>query len=136
MPTYATENDLLTWMDTDELGDDVHATPLLRKASLLVATACRLDSYDTTPTGIPSDDDLADAMREATCAQAERWLAADVNPVAGSAQSGVVASSSVDGASVSFVTPTTADTAAMTDTLCPDALHILRLAGLATSAVW
>lgn len=136
MPTYATENDLLTWMDTDELGDDVHATPLLRKASLLVATACRLDSYDTTPTGIPSDDDLAGAMREATCAQAERWLAADVNPVAGSAQSGVVASSSVDGASVSFVTPTTADTAAMTDTLCPDALHILRLAGLATSAVW
>ena len=135
MPTYATENDLVTWMDAD-LDDDVNAVPLLRKASLLVTSVCRLDSYDTTPTGIPSDDDLADAMREATCAQAERWLAADVDPLSGAKQAGVVASSGVDGASVSFAAPTVADLADLADTLCSDALRILRNAGLATSAVW
>ncbi|MDF3280482.1 hypothetical protein [Gordonia sp. N1V] len=134
MPVYANATELAAFMESEDVLDTVG--PLLRKASLLVTSACRLDCFDVTPTGIPTDDDLAEAMRDATCAQVERWLAAGVDPFAGGAQTGVVASSSVDGASVSFTAPTIADNTALADTLCDDARRILRNAGLASSAVW
>lgn len=133
MPIYATAAELTTFIGAQPEGN---ITAMLRKASLLVTSACRLDCYDTTPIGIPADDDLAEAMRDATCAQVERWIAADVDPLSGAKQAGVVASSGVDGASVSFAAPTAADLGVLADTLCLDALHILRNAGLATSAVW
>lgn len=137
MPVYATAPDLTAFMGSQP-DSDVDVTPMLRKASLLVTTACRLDCYDVTPTGIPSDEDLAEAMRDAVCAQVELWVAAGYNPVAGAGgQDPRVTVSAVDGASVSFDTYLTAPARINEiNQLCPDSLRILRNAGLASSAVW
>lgn len=134
MLVYATPDDLSTWMG--EPGPD-NATQLLRTASLRVATATQADIYNTQANGKPVDDDLSEALRDATCAQAELWAATGVNPIAGAGGlPAQVVSSSIDGASVTMNTAAL-DTAKAqsTTTLCADALEILRNAGLASGAV-
>ena len=135
MILYATEEQLTSWIGSEP---DVDSTaPYLRAASVLVHRAVRNDIYDTAPNGTPSDPDLAEAVTEATCAQAEVWIAMGVNPVAGAGgQEARPTVSAIDGASVSFDTYLTAQAfAEAVENLAPAALSILRAAGLASAAV-
>lgn len=135
MLTYATAADVESWTGLPAPDD---AIPLIRNASLLVGRACRNDRYAVTPAGFPSDDSVVDAMRDATCAQVELWVAAGVDPVAGPA--GVeaeVSSTSIGSASVGMANSGDVDAARRqaTTSLCVTSLSILRLAGLATAGV-
>lgn len=134
MLLYANLGDITAWLGEDP---DTDVAPLLRKASLLVARACRNDLYDTDSAGKPADDDLVDAMRDAVCAQVDKWLAAGYDVIAGpGGQPARKTTVAVDGASYStdaYLTNNARD-AAMTN-LCDDSLTILRNAGLATGIV-
>ncbi|GAB2646304.1 hypothetical protein GCM10027169_13110 [Gordonia jinhuaensis] len=135
MLIHATADQLTTFMG-EQPDLDVNVDAMLRKASIMVTSVTRRDWFPVQDNGMFADDDLREAMADATCAQVEHWLNADINPLAGGAQSDIVASSGVDGGSVTFVAPTVADLAAATDALCADSLRILRNAGLATAVVW
>ncbi|MFJ7620054.1 hypothetical protein ACIQYZ_14760 [Rhodococcus erythropolis] len=134
MLVYADADDLTTWLG--EPAPD-NATSLLRHASSRVANACRCDIYDTQPNGLPVDDDIREALMEATCAQAERWKELKVNPAAGAGGFDVqVTSSSIDGSSVSTTAATVdAARAESLDRLCELSVSILRNVGLASSLV-
>lgn len=134
MLVYATPADLDTWLG--EPGPD-NATSLLRRASILVASATSNDVYDTQPNGLPADDDLIEALRDATCAQAETWQASDADPVAGAGgQTPRLTTTAIDGANLSYDTyltaPSRANALAALDSA---ALQILRLAGLGSAGV-
>jgi len=131
---YADADDLTTWLG--EPAPD-NATSLLRHASSRVANACRCDIYDTQPNGLPVDDDIREALMEATCAQAERWKELNVNPAAGAGGFDVqITSSSIDGSSLSTTAATVdAARAEALDGLCELSVSILRNAGLANSLV-
>ncbi|WP_068165760.1 hypothetical protein [Rhodococcus phenolicus] len=134
MLVYADSDDLADW--TKKPAPD-NADILLREASILVADACLADLYDTDSTGLPADSALRDAMRDATCAQAEHWASADVDPTKGAGgQEPRMTVSAIDGASVSYDTYLTApDRLNSVKFLYPTALRILRFAGLASNAV-
>ncbi|MGM5065726.1 hypothetical protein EU244_012830 [Rhodococcus qingshengii] len=134
MLVYADADDLTTWLG--EPAPD-NAASLLRHASSRVANACRCDIYDTQPNGLPVDDDIREALMEATCAQAERWKELNVNPAAGAGGLAVqVTSSSIDGSSVSTTAATVdAARAEALEGLCELSVSILRNAGLASSLV-
>lgn len=126
---YATSGDLATW--TGAAAPD-NATTLLRTASLLVRKATRAAIYNVDSTGAPTDTDVIDAFRDATCAQAAAMDANDVDPLAGQAgASQEVASTSIGSASVSFANGS-ADTSAadLLSDLCSEAAMILGEAGL------
>ena len=138
MIVYATHTDLTSWIGAPQAESEVKGH--LRAASVLVRDACVNDLYDITPAGLPSDPDLAEALVEATCAQAEIWLALGVDPVAGAAAlEAEVTKSSIDGASIevdaSVSAAATAAKVASLDCLAPIALSILRAVGLASAAV-
>lgn len=131
---YATPSELSIWMG--EPTPD-NATKLLRVASIRVTEATQADVFDVQPNGKPKGDGLVEALRDATCAQAEQWAALGVDPVAGAGGlKKQVVSSSIDGASISTngAALDDAKTKAL-DGLCEDAFQILRNAGLASSAV-
>jgi hypothetical protein len=50
-----------------------NAGRLLARASRLVSAATKAAIYDTDPAGYPSDSDVRQAFREATCVQVEVW---------------------------------------------------------------
>lgn len=134
MLVYATTNDLSTWMG--EPGPD-NATQLLRAASTLVAAATQADIYTTQPNGLPKDDDYIEALRDATCAQAEMWAASGLDPIKGpGGQEARLTTSAIDGASIGYDSYLTepARQKALTS-LCDSAFLTLRNAGLASSAV-
>lgn len=135
MRTYATVSDVETWTGQPPPAEVV---PLIRHASLLVERACRNDVYSVTPAGFPDEDDVLEAMRDATCAQVEAWTAADVDPIAGPA--GVeaeVSSTSIGSASVGMANSGDVDAArrAATTSLGMASMLILRNAGLASAGV-
>jgi hypothetical protein len=136
---YATDDALTDWIGvTPDTSQDVPT--LLRQASILVGRACRNDLYDVDSSGKPSDPDLVEAMRDATCAQVEAWLAVGVDPVAGvGGLTAVKTETTVDGATVKYDTVAVAAAAqakvASVDTLNPTALAILRSVGLASGLV-
>lgn len=134
MIVYADADDLTVWLGEAPDGEII---PLLRKASLLVGRACRNDLYDTTPAGLPADDDLRDAMRDATCSQVEVWLAGGYDPIAGpGGQDPRPTSTQIDGAQVAFdASQSYWDRNRAMTRLAADAGEILRQAGLATAHV-
>lgn len=131
---YATSDDLATWTTAPAPAD---AAVLLREASILIADACLADIYDTDTTGMPTDPQLRDAMRDATCAQVHAWIEAGLKPVAGpGGQEPRLTVSGIDGANVSYDTYLTADArSSMLTSLVPTALRLLRFVGLASNAV-
>ncbi len=134
MLIYANDSDYFAWAKRPA-PDNVDA--LLREASILVADACLADRYNTTDEGLPTDAKLRDAMRDATCAQAEHWAAAGTDPLKGpGGQEPRMTVSAIDGASVSYDTYLTApDRLNSVKSLAPNALRILRFAGLASNMV-
>jgi hypothetical protein len=128
----ATTADFESWTG-DIAPENVGA--MLREASVLVSDATKADVYDVLPSGLPSDPDLSDALRDATCAQAESWILTGDDPRKGAGgQLARPTTSSIDGASVSYDTYLTAgDRSRALTSLHATAYRILRAAGLASA---
>ncbi len=127
---YATEADLATWTGA---ATPSNASALLRSASLLVRQATGSATYDYDDDGAPTDADVIDAMRDATCAQAAALAANGIDPAAGVAgASGAVQASSIGSASVTYAVSSDAAgrRQALLTTLTTEAEMILRDAGL------
>lgn len=140
MLLYADETDLLAWGMT-ELPDN--AISLIRQASILVGRATSAAIYDVDGAGKPSDPDLVQALRDATCAQVEMWDAADINPVAagvGKTAPSVI-QKSLGGRSVQYADPSSSVTvvqarAEAATKLCDISIGILAAAGLLGGQPW
>jgi hypothetical protein len=133
---YATSDDLAAW--TGSTAPDNAAT-LLRTASLIVRRATMTATYAVDETGAPTDADVLDAFRDATCAQAAAMAANDVDPLAASAgAAGEIASSSIGSASISFATDasTSALTRSLLSAVTDEAAMILSRAGLTAQPVY
>lgn len=128
MLVYATEADLAgaPWGVTPE-----NATSLLRAASVLVRQATRTAVYDVDATGAPTDTTVAEALRDATCAQAAAWANAGVDPT-GPVRPRVKQSQSLGSGSVTYADATQVAAAVDTlrGTLTGEAALILADAGL------
>ncbi|MFD3594275.1 hypothetical protein ACFWU5_16225 [Nocardia sp. NPDC058640] len=134
MLTYADPDDLADgWLT--ELPDEPVAVRLIRCASQLVRAATRLDLYDAYPSGLPVDLDIAEAMRDATCAHAAMWHLAGIDPIAGTVGREIgIASQTADGGSVTYADTISAEEIERSlTTLSPAAMRILRNAGLAST---
>ncbi|WP_127572774.1 hypothetical protein [Georgenia faecalis] len=131
MRSYATPADLATgdWLEDTP----ANAARLLRAASTLVANATRTAVYDVDTDGMPTGR-AAEAMRDATCAQAATWVALGIDPAKGRADDGskTVAAKTIRGASFQYaVYASTAEARqAAATTLTDEAILILRDAGL------
>lgn len=122
--TYATKADLETFTGEATTLSDAQAGRYITLASALVRRATRAAVYDTDATGAPSDTDVADAFRDAVCAQVAYWETHDIDPTMGRAGvKGPVTSSSIGSGQVTRQLPATAaeDQAASVDQLIPEA---------------
>ena len=129
IPVYADAADLTNWTGTTAPDN---ATTLLRTASMVVRRATKTAVYAVDDNNVPSDTDISDAFRAATCAQAAAMAANDVDPLAGQAgASQEIASTSIGSASISFAAGGSAEMAAsLLADLCSEAAMILSGAGL------
>ena len=75
MDPYATTSDLSEFVGVAEGELPPDTDRLLKRASTLIDTIPTLIAFDIDDTtGIPTDGDVADAMKEAVCAQVEFWF--------------------------------------------------------------
>lgn len=125
MPTFATYGDLagtapgqVPWLPADILTSiEADAPRLLARASEVIAEAVTT-GYSVDLDGNPYDTTVADALRNATCAQVEQWMeVGEENDIAGYHRSTAV---STQGLSL----------AGLPASLAPRARRILRAAGL------
>lgn len=134
MPTmtiYASADDLAAWLGETA---PANAATLLRSAAIVVAAAANRDPYGDAPTG-----DTADALRDATTAQAAAWIANGIDPATAGLDTAPVKSKKIGTATIERDTSgqsaarTTAATA-----IAPEAEKILYAAGLlaAELPVW
>lgn len=110
---------------------------LNRYAAGLVRDATLCDRWTALPSGLPVDDDWREALSDAAAEQIAAWDAAGIDPQKGvSGQQIQVASTSIDGASLSYdVASAAAARAKETRSLCDAALAHLRNVGLASTVV-
>ena len=125
---YATPSDL-----ADFTGEEApaNASALLRRASLLIDGLIVTARYDTDDDGYPTDLDITEALRDATCAQAS-WFdeTGDVSGAAGRFNSLSLGSFSASGGG----TGSGSNTSAAESRLSPEAVQILQNAGLTNQA--
>lgn len=134
MLTYAEPDDLMDgWMA--EPPETAKAVTAIRYASILVRRYTACDLYEVDPAGAPTEPDIIEAFRDATCAQAAMWLQAGIDASAGSAgQAIAVKSQTADGGSVTYGdAPSAQDIERSLTKLSQTAVMILRNAGLASS---
>ncbi|WP_157124752.1 hypothetical protein [Nocardia pseudovaccinii] len=127
MLVYATPADLTGRLDPIPS----HAVALITAASTRIRDITSNDLYDITPAGLPADDDLREALREATCLQVIAWVNAGIDPSAAGLQP-VIASQSADGGSVTYSRPDPDTIRRAAERLCHEAVLMLRNAGLAS----
>ncbi|MGP6175437.1 hypothetical protein [Corynebacterium sp. A21] len=133
MRVFADENKLAEYMR--DLPED--AAQWLIRASALVSKATRSALYDTDPAGMPTDPEVIEAMAVATCLQVAEWQGAGLNPVAGVAgQEQKVASSSLDGASVTLTQVSEGLVTVTLTELCDLSQTVLDDAGLSGWQPW
>lgn len=108
-----------------------NAAALLRAASILVRDATASVIYPADTSGMPTDTDILDALRDATCAHAAALEAAGVNPTAAGTTPGIGATA-IGSASVTYAGAGEAATnrLRLAVELAPEAQMILRSAGL------
>ncbi|QVI99809.1 hypothetical protein KFR76_07425 [Corynebacterium diphtheriae] len=107
MIEFASLRDLKTVIPAELLPDDGDKTlkRLLRIATGRVRHATRRAMYSVTPNGLPADDDLRDALRDATVAQVYaflEWGLAEAVITGGMGVKATVSTASINGASVTF----------------------------------
>lgn len=133
MLTFATVDDVIRWLGVEA---PANTEAMIRRGSAMVSTATRRARYAVTPAGLPSDPDVADALRDAVCAQVEAWVSVEVDPTVTVVEASV-SKSSIDGASVEYDTATAAASRrALSEGLCSYALDILTNAGLLGGHPW
>lgn len=109
---------------------------LLRVASAWVAVAVRRATFDVDSAGNPSDPDVVDALRDATCEQVLVWVENDITP-GKVADRGAVSSTSIGDASISYETASvTAKREVLANVICDGAYMILDEAGLIGGQPW
>lgn len=134
MLVYADTGDVEKWSG---VAAPDNAKVLIRRASQLVAVATRHAYYDTTPAGLPSDPDVADAMRDATCAHVQAMVDAGVANATVGSMDAAVTKTSLDGASIDYdVNTAESKRQAVLTTLCPEGMDILTIAGLIGGHPW
>jgi hypothetical protein len=138
MLVYATSADYAAWTGTSA---PAGLTSKLRSASLAVREATELDFFATDTTGLPTDAAILQAFNDATCCQAAALVALALDPNAGGAVTpSVKESKSIGTARITYAQADAANAAAAkaqaATGLVPDALRILRDAGLARTAPW
>lgn len=102
-----------------------NAVRLLARASRLVSAATKAAIHDADPAGYPTDTDIRDAFRDATCAQVAEWARRDA---AGSGESDDPVASpwtSVSAGGLSFSRQSAPTATADDTTLSPEAAEIL-----------
>lgn len=138
MLVYATSADLAAWTGA---AAPSNATQALRSASLAVREATELDFFATDTTGMPTDTTVLQAFNDATCCQAAALIALSVDTNAGgSVVPTVKESKSIGSARITYAQQDAKNAAdakqqALTG-LVPEAMRILRDAGLARTAPW
>lgn len=137
---YAVDADLTEW--TGGAPNPANVVALLRSASMLVRSATIASLYGTDTTGLPSDATVAEAFRDATCAQVVAWTAAGVDPTgAGINTTTPVRGKKLGSGSVEYDTAASSSVIAFqakraaASTLCPEAYMILQQAGITPSGV-
>lgn len=136
---YATAENLTTWTGG---AAPANVTQLLRSASLLVRESTKTAVYGTDETGLPSDATIADAFKDATCAQVASWVAAGVDPSgAGVSTAAPVRGKRLGSGSVEYDTAVSGSVTAFQAkraaavTICPEAFMILQQAGITPAGV-
>src|SRR5690606_31043905 len=111
--------------------DEKAARSLLIRASIVIDGLTVTAVYDVDEDGYPTDLDVADALRDATCAQAA-WFdeTGDTSGVAGRFNSLSLGSFSGSGGG----TGSASNTSAAESRLSPEAVQILQNAGLTNQA--
>lgn len=129
---YANATDYESW--SGEVAP-ANVESLLRAASSMVRGATRAAFYTTTPTGLPSDEDVLEAFRDAVCAQAYYWARQGIDPYAGQTLTDtprVVQSESLASGSVTYgdVPHILSSVESAAKVLAPEPIDILTEAGL------
>jgi hypothetical protein len=138
MLVYATSADYVTWTGGSA---PANIAQVLRKASLQVREATKLDFYAADTTGLPTLPAQLQAFNDATCCQAAALVELSINPNAGGAvETSVKEAKSLGSARIQYA-QTDAQNAAdakkrASEGLVTDAIQILRIAGLARNAAW
>ncbi|WP_437582728.1 hypothetical protein ACSAGD_10710 [Paramicrobacterium sp. CJ85] len=135
--TYATPSDYFDFLDgdvPDPIPDEKQLNAMLRRASTVIDGRLRLSVYDTDEDGYPTDADVSDALKEATCAQAA-WFEETDDVTGADSQSGVVKIGSVSLGGSGVSGGASNNRSAADSRISPEAVEILRNAGLLTTAV-
>jgi hypothetical protein len=136
---YASTTDLTSWTTLPAPAD---AAALLRSASLLVRSSTMSAIYTTDDTGAPTDAKVLQAFKDATCAQAAYWSAANIDPSSGGiSTTAPVRSKRLGSGAIEYDTSVNASVTAFqakqaaTVTLCPEALMLLHQAAVVPGGV-
>lgn len=136
---YADSTELAAWTG---VAAPANATQLLRSASMLLRSATLTSVYGTDETGLPAEAKVAEAFRDATCAQVASWVGAGVDPSgAGISTTAPVRGKRLGSGSVEYDTAASSSVTAFQAkrvaavTLCPEAFMILQQAGITPAGV-
>ena len=79
MAAYAEVDDLQVWLDqaAPDAPSEAAAERMLLRASELLDDNLRTALYAVDDDGMPTDEDVIAALKEAACAQVEFWFAGD-----------------------------------------------------------
>lgn len=131
---YAVASDFANLAEEPFDGDDTKLDKRLRSASIEVEGLTRLSVYDVDEEGYPTDADISDAFKEATCAFVEYWEETD-DPTGAQSQAGPTRIGSVSFGGSGASGGATNTKSAASSRIAPKAVRILTNAGLITSAV-
>lgn len=141
--TLASTADYTTWSSGTA---PANIDAILRSCTVLVLNATKMDLYAVDPTtGLATDTTTSDALRDATCIQAQAWVRLGIDPSTGGvmetskiARSKKIGSASIEYSDAEVQATVQARKDAFTG-LVPEALQFLRargLAGFAPRAAW
>ncbi len=129
---YATEAEYADWLGLDD--PPAGAATALRRASMVVDEMLFGAVYDVDDDRLPTDTDVAEALRDATCAQAEYGRTTGDASMVGAAGITTVSLGSLS--YTKAATGTAATTSGGNGRWSPTAWGILQRAGLTGATPW